>query len=166
MGRRVIAVAVLLAAFSTHAGDRIPVYRNGPNRPAVYPVVPTCTAEQQLRFGTGTFACEALAPTWTEPSPLLNGWVNFGAPFNNAGYYKDPQGRVFLKGLVKSGSISTTLPIFTLPVGYRPAGSEVIVTISNGAIGRITVQADGDVIAENGSNVWFSLDNASFLAVP
>lgn len=98
-----------------------------------------------------------------EPA-FQNGWVNYDSTHNSAAFWKDSNGVVHLKGLVKSGTISTTLPIFTLPAGYRPAKKEIIVTISNGALGRVNVESDGDVVPETGNNAWFSLDGVSFRA--
>ena len=97
-----------------------------------------------------------IAPT------LINSWVNSGAPFNPAGYYKDPFGIVHLRGLVKSGTVGTD--IFTLPVGYRPANTEVLACVSNGAFGVIEPSAAGGVNATVGNNAYFSLDGLTFRA--
>lgn len=50
-----------------------------------------------------------------------NSWVNFGGGFTTAQYRKIGT-EVFVRGLVKSGSISGAA-IFTLPAGYRPLAS-------------------------------------------
>lgn len=97
--------------------------------------------------------------SWTAPS-LLNSWANYGGAYNSAGYFKDSLGIVHLRGLVKDGTIGQS--IFTLPAGYRPTANEVLVTISNGAIGRIDIAADGNVYATTGDNTWFSLDGVTF----
>ena len=99
--------------------------------------------------------------TWTAPT-LLNSWVNFGSPFTPAGYYKDPTGRVHLRGLVKSGSSASAI-IFTLPAGFIPANTHVFAAVSNEAICDLRVDTSGNVFANaGGSTTWVSLDGISF----
>lgn len=89
-------------------------------------------------------------------------WVNFGGTNESAQYYKDPWGRVFLGGVVKSGTIGTT--IFILPPGYRPEEAKIFAVASNGAFGICTVNPSGSVVATAGSNIYFSLSGISFRA--
>jgi hypothetical protein len=101
------------------------------------------------------------------PASLINGWVNYGDPFNPASYFADKNGVVHLRGLVKNGVIGA--PIFNLPVGYRPAGQELhIVASVSGAsgdgIGRCDILTNGDVFPRSGINGWFSLDGITFKA--
>lgn len=100
---------------------------------------------------------------WVTPT-FQNSWVNYGSGYNDAKYRKDALGYVNIKGLVKSGTISTTLPIFTLPAGYRPAQRYLFNAQSNGALGRVDVDTDGKVIPLTGNNAWVSLDGIRFLA--
>lgn len=93
---------------------------------------------------------------------LTNGWVNFGLGFGDAGYYKDPAGVVHLRGLVSSGS---GLPIFNLPVGYRPYAGCLFAVVANGAFGRVDVNSSGDVALVTGSNTYVSLEGITFRAV-
>ena len=65
------------------------------------------SVEQQLTLISG--APFTFAPT------LLSGWVNYGDGFAAAGYYKGPDNRVHLQGLVKSGTVADGTVIFTLP---------------------------------------------------
>ncbi len=51
-----------------------------------------------------------------------NSWVDYGSGFPGVAYRKDALGFVHLRGLCKNGS-SATATIFTLPAGYRPAGT-------------------------------------------
>lgn len=98
-----------------------------------------------------------IAPT------LLNGATNFGAGFIPAGYYKDNEGLVHLRGLVALGSSGVTQEIFILPPGYRPSSTEMFVTISNQALGRCDVFANGNVVAAIGSNSnFYSLSGITF----
>ena len=99
-------------------------------------------------------------PVWQAPV-FVNSWVNYGSGFNNAGFTKDRSGVIRLRGLIKSGTV--TASAFVLPVGFRPAQQHLFAVISNGAIGRVDVQADGEVVITAGSNVYVSLDNIAFL---
>jgi hypothetical protein len=110
-------------------------------------------------------------------------WTNFDVNHNSLAFYKDPFGRVHLKGLIKNGSTfdhGTDLggepcgKIFELPAGYRPAKREVVATITyftpNGTtnsirVSRLNIDPNGLVwAAENATQTWFSLDNVSFRA--
>jgi hypothetical protein len=93
---------------------------------------------------------------------FVGAWVNFGGSNESAQYYKDPWGRVYIGGIVKTGTIGTT--IFTLPAGYRPEEAKVFAVASNGAFGVCTVNPDGTVVASSGSNVYFSLSGINFRA--
>lgn len=96
-----------------------------------------------------------------------NSWVNYDSS-RKARFYKDPFGRVHLGGVVKTGTVPSTA--FTLPEGYRPeytdaSGPDAIFAISsNNAFGEALVKYDGQVIINNGSSAWASLDGISFRA--
>jgi len=98
---------------------------------------------------------------WNAPT-LLNSWVNYGSPFNPAGYWKDPFGVVHLRGTIKLGTIGSLA--FLLPVGYRPVNTELLVCISNGAVGRVSVSGAGGVNPDAGNNTYVSLDGLTFTA--
>lgn len=93
--------------------------------------------------------------TWTNAT-LLNGWVEYGTSWGVAGYYKDPSGTVYIRGLVKSGTIGSS-PIFILPVGYRPVGRKILCASSNNGHGRLDITNDGQVLPVSGSNTWYSI---------
>jgi hypothetical protein len=96
---------------------------------------------------------------WTAPT-MLNSWVNYDTASYPACGYRKIDTRVFLRGLIKNGT--STLAVFTLPVGYRPLRYLHIPAVGNDAIGTIRVsQSTGDVTA-TGSTAWFSLDGCSF----
>ena len=111
------------------------------------------------RLQTVTGAAAAMDP-WIAPT-LLNGWVNYSSQYNPAGYFREA-GIVYLRGLVKSGTIG--LSVFTLPAGYRPEFQELLVAVSNAALGRCDITVAGAVLTTAGSNVWFSLDGITFRA--
>lgn len=93
-----------------------------------------------------------------------NSWQNYGGQFETCQYMKDAEGFVHLKGLVKSGSLSA--PAFTLPVGYRPPAYIHAASLSNGVVGGVRVEANGNVTLGNpGSSTWFSVRVPPFKAV-
>ncbi len=89
-----------------------------------------------------------------------NSWVNYGITTQVARFMKDAVGVVHIEGLVKDGTIGD-VPVFTLPSNYRPGLELTWASMGNNAIGRLVVQADGNVEAMTGNNAWFSL-NCSF----
>lgn len=104
-----------------------------------------------------------------EPA-FQNGWVNYGSNWENARFRKDAAGNVIIQGLVKSGATQTV--IFTLPEGYRTpsegSGFLIFDLISNGALGRVDVQPNGDVFYYSGANPsgWLSLSEITYSTGP
>lgn len=97
---------------------------------------------------------------WIAPT-LLNSWVNFGSTHEDVAYCKDSNGMVHIRGLVKNGTVGTNA--FVLPAGYRPQNDLIFATLSNNAIGRITIDSTGGVELSNiGSNTWYSLNIPPF----
>jgi hypothetical protein len=112
---------------------------------------------------------EALRPSPLQPSceqfiapTLINSWANFGAPWNPAGYYKDPFGIVHLRGMLKSGAVPSNF--FVLPTGYRPTNQEIFSAPSNGAFGICVIDSAGNVGANAGNTAYFSIDGLTFRA--
>lgn len=104
---------------------------------------------------------------WLAPT-LLNGWANWIATsptdgLNPIGYWKDSFGVVHLRGTIRSGTVNAQL--FTLPTGYRPAAREVLMALSDEAVGRVGVLPNGQVFQELGTNTYLSLDGLTFRAV-
>ena len=119
------------------------------------------------RYSGGTWYDTGASPAgvWQIPT-FQNGWTNYSGGYQTARYMKDSTGTVFIEGLVSSGTISGTLPIFTLPAGYRPSNYLIFPATTNpNTIGRLNINQGGAgfVTAETGSNVWFSI-NCSFKA--
>lgn len=94
-------------------------------------------------------------PNWTNVSSFQNSWVNYGGGWQAARYMKDTEGTVFIEGLVNGGTLGTT--VFVLPSGLRPSGSLIFPTMTNQTIGRLDIQAGGNVVPSLGSNAWVSL---------
>jgi hypothetical protein len=111
----------------------------------------------ELASGSGLVTIE----DWIAPT-LLNSWSNQGAPWAVAGYYKDPFGRVHLKGQLTGGSASANF--FVLPVGYRPSEQLLFIIIANGAVAQCLVKTDGSVYHNGGATLWLSLSGISFEA--
>lgn len=100
-------------------------------------------------------------PEWVAPT-YTNSWVNFGSSYENGKYGKDQRNFVILKGLVKSGTINTSM--FTLPAGFRPLAKRVFPVASNSTIGVVEVRTDGTVVPTIGNNTYVSLEGISFYA--
>ncbi len=109
-----------------------------------------------------------------EPA-FQNGWENLGTPGNeNAGFFKDREGIVHLKGTLKPGGTSL---IFQLPPGFRPTAGKMIRvaatcegTPCNEGTYPLTIFGpgvlpgfDGGVVAFTGA-VFVGLEGVSFRA--
>lgn len=103
----------------------------------------------------------AVTLSWTALG-LSNSWVFFGSPFSPPGYYKDPTGRVYLRGLVKNGVVATAV-IAVMPAGFRPLNTTIIASVSNDLPCEIWIDSSGNVNAPaGGSTAWLALDGVSF----
>ena len=92
------------------------------------------------------------------------GWKNAGGGYQVAGFFRDQEGVVHLRGVVNLGSSTT---IFTLPPGYRPTATEAFTAlVGDTSIGSVFVVASGDVILEflGGPGKTLSLSQISFRA--
>ncbi len=99
--------------------------------------------------------------TWTNFT-YEHGWVDYDTTYNPGGYVKDPFGWVHLRGLVRTGTVGTS--IATLPAGYRPSHIVLWDSQANGALCRTDVNPSGTVVASSGSNAWWSLEGCVWLA--
>ena len=95
--------------------------------------------------------------SWTA-LPLTNDWVNYGSsPYAPAQYYKDTNGVVHLRGIIKSG---TAVQICTaLPADYRPEYHQGYIVENNFGSARLYVRNTG-VIELSGtySNTFVELN--------
>jgi hypothetical protein len=99
---------------------------------------------------------------WT-PLTYANGWSDYGpASYSPGAYTKTPDGIVHLRGLIRGGAGLAI--IANLPVGFRPSERLLLGTVANQETARVDVTADGSVVHNIGSNVWFSLDGLCFVA--
>lgn len=115
----------------------------------------------------------AISPTSiTNPAKIAvtyqNSWVDWGAPYQGARYWRDKNGVVHIDGLIKSGSVTATATIFTLPAGYRPAANLIFMVGSGAgfAASRLDVLPSGavQVGAAGWSNSLASISGVSFKA--
>jgi Protein of unknown function (DUF2793) len=112
----------------------------------------------------GTAWVDAMVrPSPTAQVPTLGlSWVGYGGGFQSPRYYKTPDGRVTIEGLMQSGTNGT---VFTLLAGYRPAAKLMFVCQSGGGPYRVDVDSNGDVILSGSNSVFSSLSGISFFAV-
>ena len=98
--------------------------------------------------------------------PAFTGtWVNFGGGWADAAFYKDVNGFVHLRGMIKSGTIATSA--FTLPPGHRPTVSEKFAVATGSAVANVTagsldVLTDGTVVPAVGLTGYVSLSGINF----
>ncbi len=100
---------------------------------------------------------------------FTNSWVNYGSPFSNAAYHKDPAGRVTLMGTIKDGTWGSAA--FTLPASCRPAATRTFGLLYCGppasGYAWLSISSAGVVtpIASAGSTQTFvSLEGINFIA--
>lgn len=104
-------------------------------------------------------------PAWHNLT-LTGGWVYGGFSSYHAGYYKDSQHVVHLRGSAMSGSTSSAA--FTLSSGNRPAHTLWLpIYAFAGSAGGLEIKSDGNAYffdAVSGVNVtgYSSLDGISF----
>jgi hypothetical protein len=112
---------------------------------------------------TVTGSVTPVAPVWIDVTVFTNSWVNYGGDTNNAGYYKDTEGWVYLRGTIKTGTVD--LAAFALPLGYRSVRAHQFIVSSGSAtgVGVVEVANTGVVMPKTFSNnSWVSLDNIRF----
>ena len=121
--------------------------------------VPSATQATNATTAANIAAPEAYHAIGATGEPAFqNSAHNFGSGFSTAGFFKDREGIVHLKGTVaETGGV-----IFTLPAGYRPTETLDIVVIQSGSASYVYVHPNGDVETHGGGNV--GLDSISFRA--
>lgn len=97
----------------------------------------------------------ALSGTWTEV--LSSG----GQTFPAVGYWKDSEGRVYLRGVVSGGSAATA--IFTLPSDFRPPAYQHFLASASGGAADILVTLSGTVAHNTGPTTLVDLSSIRFL---
>lgn len=99
---------------------------------------------------------------WTNLT-YTNSWVSFDTTnYHPARYMMDANGFVHLSGLVKNGTIGSSLA--TLPTGYRPAKKVTFVSFGGTpeVANRIEITTTGTITILSGPNAYVSLENITF----
>ena len=100
---------------------------------------------------------------WTAPT-LLNSWVNYGSIYQTAGYFKDSEGVVHIRGVIKSGTTTAGTTVFVLPVGYRPSAYEIYPVDGNGTFVSMLIDTSGNVSWNSTANATATSISAQFRA--
>jgi hypothetical protein len=96
---------------------------------------------------------------------FLNSWLAYGGPgYTTPGFRKFPDGRVRLKGGLRSGVLAQ--PAFVLPVGYRPAQPHRIIVYGQTTGPTVPcllyIDTSGNVHPYSGTNTEFDIDGVEF----
>lgn len=95
---------------------------------------------------------------------LQNGWVVYPG-FTTPQYIKLNDGVVHLKGLIRSGTLTSGTNLSVLPVGFRPLERKIFAVPAANTHCRVDVVPDGTVVILGcSSNAWLSLDSVNFIA--
>lgn len=116
---------------------------------------------------------------WIAPA-FNSGWSHYGAGYLSAGYRR-LRGVVYLRGMIKRGSVDSLIP-FVLPAGFRPSAASIVTAVgrsfrSSGGSGdpdienigvRLNIHANGEVSCQyeaiNGTVIpYLSLSGISFI---
>lgn len=138
---------------------------------------PDATAEVRIDTGHGNWVSletirydlpetrsNGLTPYTRTTPTLLNSWVNYGGVYANASYALDPTSkRVFVQGLVRSGTITDNTPIFALPAAVAPSAYNHFATRSTVFAG-LGASTTNFVTKGNGSNSFLSLNSVYYSA--
>lgn len=96
---------------------------------------------------------------WT-PLTLINNWAIYDNASNTPAYYQDPNGRIWFKGFVKGGSLSTNIFAQSMP---PPPRDWYLVTTTDTGIGRFKVNTLGAVQLVAGGTGFASLDSLTYV---
>lgn len=108
------------------------------------------------KTGTGTMPVQ----NWTAPA-LLNSWAN-QANYNPAGYRKDENNVVHLRGNLITGTVGSVA--FNLPAGYRPAAFGTYASAGTSGLAACEIRPNGDVFISVAPSNQASLNGISFKA--
>jgi hypothetical protein len=110
------------------------------------------TGQIEIPFGLITEALKT-------PS-YINGWADGPVPLR---YKSNSEGLVKFSGICSGGTATSGTVIFNLPVGWRPARTEVFAVVSNDtSFGSVGITSTGDVVILAGTNVKLDLSGICF----
>lgn len=103
---------------------------------------------------------------WVAPT-LQNSFTNYNAATHPAaGYFKDSNGMVHLRGLLARATAATLTAVFNLPAGFRPNRELNFIATANATWVTVRVSTNGNVdVSQAGAADWrtfFSLNGISF----
>ena len=112
-----------------------------------------------------------IADTW-HPAVFQNGWGNLDANWSQAGYRRNLDRTVSIRGVVSGGTYVSDTAIFTLPAGYRPTkGCIHLAAVGNYVNGSamhssVAILATGRVVVFQPNTAasvdWLGLDDIRF----
>jgi hypothetical protein len=147
-GYAVIAQAIVDAVIANGALNSRRRSRGGQQSPA--PWLPFGAAPSNAKAGQA----------------FANSWVNYGSPYPTFAYYRDTQGRVHLRGAVKSGTAAGAT-IATLPLGCRPSSTIGFAGFSStGALQRWTIDSSGNIAVATGGDTTRSEISGELIFTP
>jgi hypothetical protein len=112
---------------------------------------------------TTSIAVQSLSTPWTSVT-FQGGWYQYpDSQFAPVGYRKIGD-IVFLRGLTAGGT--PTLPVFTLPAGFRPPYTLHVVFASNAAPVYGHMKSNGEVTPSGGNTGWVDLSSIQFSTTP
>ena len=121
-----------------------------------------------VHVAPGSIAQESWIDLATEPAGKwqVNAEDFEGHTFNPAGFFKDTQGMVHLRGWIKNGTRAKRTVMFKLPEGYRPEYATVLTINHLGGHppANIAILPDGDTICWLGIGGNVMLDGLTFRA--
>lgn len=99
---------------------------------------------------------------------LVNSWVIYSAA-DVVTFYKSPDGVININGTIKNGTTAYGTPLFTLPIGFRPATGQVkrfgVYTLNPGiTMGSIEIDDAGTVYITSGGATLLNLSGIVFNA--
>jgi hypothetical protein len=140
------------------------------NNHVFYAGATTSTSNELFRIkGTGNVTISGVIEADPMIAPtLLNGFVNLGPEYAQAGYYKDKVGRVHLEGIVSRQDPPNLAPVvFVLPVGFRPSspGIQIFSIVdAYGSAAEMLVHPNGEATIYSNAGGSFVLSGISFRA--
>ncbi|MGH7580090.1 MAG: glycosyl hydrolase family 28-related protein [Gemmatimonadales bacterium] len=114
----------------------------------------------------------AARPAIRWQAPVLEApWTNTGGDTTPAGFMRDAEGRVRLRGRLtrtagKGGKRGQPLVVFTLPVEYRPRYRHRFPVLSQGKLGILEIEPGGRVVLVKGGQHDLSLDGIMLVEEP
>jgi hypothetical protein len=110
-----------------------------------------------------TLSTQSLTTPWTGVT-FQGGWYQYPDPQFAPVQYRKIGDIVFLRGLTAGGT--PTLPIFTLPAGFRSPYTLHVAFASNAAAVYGHVKNNGEVTPSGGATAWVDLSSVQFSTTP